>query len=182
MFGDFHGFSRLSDRQLLVFYGHVMTRIAAILDNYDRDIAARNTWGDGLFVIFSELGAAARCALEIQSTLAGLDWHSLGLPATLGLRLGLDAGAVFEVRDPVLKSLSFTGSHINRTARLEPNTPSGEVYVTEPFAALFTLLDEKELSCEYVGMMKAAKDYGRLRVYLLRRRTYSDFAPSKVKA
>jgi class 3 adenylate cyclase len=86
------------------------------------------------------------------------------------LRLGLDAGAVFEVRDPILKSASFTGSHINRTARLEPNTPPGEVYVTEAFAALVTLLEQRDFLCEYVGMMKTPKNYGRLRTYLLRRR------------
>lgn len=169
MFGDFHGFSRLTDRQLLIFYGEVMTRLASILGEYDRDIATRNTWGDGLFVVFRELGAAARCALDIQSNLAGLDWAELGLPATLGLRLGLDAGAVFEVQDPVLKTLSFIGSHINRTARLEPSTPPGEVYVTEPFAALFTLLQDRHITCEYVGMMQAAKNFGRLRTYLLRK-------------
>jgi adenylate cyclase len=169
MFGDFHGFGRLTDRQLLIFYGKVMTRLASILDEYDRDIATRNTWGDGLFVVFHELGAAARCALDIQSNLAALNWAALGLPTTLGLRLGLDAGAVFEVQDPVLKSLSFAGSHINRTARLEPSTPPGEVYVTEPFAALFTLLQDQHITCEYVGMMQAAKNFGRLRTYLLRK-------------
>jgi class 3 adenylate cyclase len=168
MFGDFHGFSRLTDRQLLIFYGRVMSRIASILDKYEGDIATRNTWGDGLFVVFTGLKAAARCALEIQSDLAGLDWQSLGLPTTLGLRLGLDAGAVFEVQDPVLKSPSFTGRHISRTARLEPSTPAGEVYVTEPFAALFTLLQDRHMTCEYVGMIQAAKNFGRLRTYLLR--------------
>lgn len=170
MFGDFHGFSRLTDRQMLTFYDEVMLRVAAVLDKYAGDVATRNTWGDGIFVVFSKLGAAARCALELQSALAELDFHALGLPKTLGLRSGLDAGAVFEVHDPILKSLSFTGSHINRTARLEPKTPPGEVYVTEAFAALFTLLEHQELICEYVGVMQAAKNYGRLRTYLLRRR------------
>jgi len=169
IFGDFHGFSRLTDHQLLIFYGKVMTRLASILDKYDRDIATRNTWGDGLFVVFRELGAAARCALDIQSNIAKLDWAALGLPTTLALRLGLDAGAVFEVQDPILKSLTFTGGHINRTARLEPSTPPGEVYVTEPFAALFTLLRNPHMTCEYVGMMRAAKNFGRLRTYLLRK-------------
>jgi adenylate cyclase len=168
MFGDFHGFSRLSDRQMLTFYEHVMRGVAAVLDRFGDDIAARNTWGDGLFVVFKELCAAARCAIEIQSSLARLDLPSLGLPASLGLRLGLDAGAVFEIQDPILKSLSFTGTHINRTARLEPSTPPGEVYVTEAFAALVTLIENKEFICEYVGLMQAAKNYGRLRTYLLR--------------
>lgn len=169
MFGDFYGFSRLSDRQMLNFYGKVMKRVAAALDEFGGDIAARNTWGDGLFVVFNEIGAAARCAMQIQSILTGLDLPSFGLPASLGLRLGLDAGAVFEIQDPILKSLSFTGTHINRTARLEPSTPPGEVYVTEAFAALFTLIKDKEFICEYVGLMQAAKNYGRLRTYLLRR-------------
>jgi adenylate cyclase len=159
---------------MLTFYGHVMPVLAKVLDNHGGAIATRNTWGDGLFVVFSALDAAARCALEIQSALAKLDFQSVGLPTTLGLRLGLDAGAVFEVQDPILKSLSFTGSHISRTARLEPSTPPGEVYVTEPFAALFTLLQDKELICEYVGFMQAAKNYGRLRTYLLRRRSLTD--------
>jgi class 3 adenylate cyclase len=167
MFGDFHGFSRLNDRQMLTFYDHVMDRVASVLDNYANEIVARNTWGDGLFLVLSNLGSAARCALELQSELAHLDFHSLGLPASLGLRLGLDAGAVFEVRDPILKSAAFAGSHINRTARLEPNTPPGEVYVTEAFAALV---------CEYVGMMKTPKNHGRLRTYLLRRRAKGDLA------
>lgn len=173
MFGDFHGFSLLSDRQLLTFYSQVMQWVAAVLDTFPGDIAARNTWGDGLFVVFEDLGAAARCAMQIQTILAGLDFPSLGLPASLGLRLGLDAGAVFEVHDPILKSLTFTGTHINRTARLEPSTPPGEVYVTEAFAALFTLIEDEELICEYVGLMQAAKNYGRLRTYLLRRRAYA---------
>jgi adenylate cyclase len=176
MFGDFHGFSQLSDRQMLSFYDHVVLRIATVLDKYGSEIATRNTWGDGLFVVFSELAAAAHCALDLQQALAKLDYHSFGLPSTLGFRLGLDAGVVFEVRDPILKSLSFTGHHINRTARLEPSIPPGEVFVTEAFAALFTLVEHRELICEYVGMIQAAKNYGRLRTYLLRQRISSGLA------
>ena len=170
LFGDFHGFSRLTDRQMLSFASHVMLRVAEVLDEYESDIDTRNTWGDGLFVVFRSLGAAARCALDMQASLAKLDLGSLGLPSTLGLRLGLDAGAVFEIRDPILKSPGFTGRHISRTARLEANTPPGEVYVTEAFAALFTVSERKDVICEYVGLMNTAKRYGRLRTYLLRHR------------
>jgi adenylate cyclase len=170
LLGDFHGFSRLKDRQILTFFRHVMQRVADVLDEYDADIITRNTWGDGLHVMFRELGSAARCALDIQAGLARLDLSALGLPPTLGLRLGLDAGAVFEIRDPVLKSTGFAGSHINRTARLEVTTPPGEVYVTEAFAALFALREHHDLACEYVGLMNTPKGFGRLRTYLLRRR------------
>ncbi|HEX4410015.1 MAG TPA: adenylate/guanylate cyclase domain-containing protein [Xanthobacteraceae bacterium] len=170
MFGDYKGFSKLSDRQMLIFYDSVVPKIAAVIEKYSSGIATRNTWGDGLFLVFSDLAAAAYCGLEIQSTLAAMDMDAIGLPQTFSLRLGVDAGAVFEINDPILRSISFTGSHVNRTARLEPSTPPGEVYVTEAFAALFTLLADKELTCDYVGLMRAAKNYGRMRTYRLRHR------------
>jgi adenylate cyclase len=81
----------------------------------------------------------------------------------------LDAGAVFEIRDPILKSTGFAGSHISRAARLEVTTPPGEVYVTEAFAALFALREHQDLACEYVGLINTPKGFGRLRTYLLRR-------------
>jgi class 3 adenylate cyclase len=168
MFGDFVGFSRLADRQMLSFFEHVSSCVARTLDQFDAHIVTRNTWGDGIFVVFQDLRVAARCALAIQSDVARLDLASLALPATLGLRVGLDLGAVFEIEDPILKSVAFTGSHICRTARLEPETPPGEVYVTETFAALLMLNHPTEFTCEYVGLINAAKEYGRLRAYLLK--------------
>ena len=63
----------------------------------------------------------------------------------------------------------FTGSHVSRAARIEPVTPPGAVYVTEPFAAALVLAGRRDLTCDYVGHMPMAKDYGRLRMYRLRR-------------
>ena len=59
------------------------------------------------------------------------------------------------------------GSHVSRTARIEPVTPPGAVYVTEPFAAALGLEGREEFGCDYVGHMPAAKDFGRLRMYRL---------------
>jgi class 3 adenylate cyclase len=58
---------------------------------------------------------------------------------------------------------------VSRTARIEPVTPPGAVYVTEPFAAALMLETDHDFACDYVGHMPAAKDYGRLRMYRLRR-------------
>jgi hypothetical protein len=49
-------------------------------------------------------------------------------------------------------------------------TPPGEVYVTEQFAAALELDGDRDFACDYVGHMPAAKDYGHLRMYRLRRR------------
>ena len=51
---------------------------------------------------------------------------------------------------------------MSRTARIEPITPPGEVYVSEPFAAGLVLADRRDLTCDYVGHMPMAKGYGRL--------------------
>ena len=74
------------------------------------------------------------------------------------------------MKDLVLESPSFMGTHISRMARIEPVTPPGAVYVTEPFAAALELAGCTDLRCDYVGHMPAAKDYGRLRMYRLLRR------------
>jgi class 3 adenylate cyclase len=96
-----------------------------------------------------------------------LDLATTGLPEHLALRLGGHVGPVFELLDPVLGVPSFGGSQVSRTARIEPVTPAGTVYVTEPFAAALELADAP-FACDYVGHMPAAKDFGRLRMYRLR--------------
>jgi hypothetical protein len=74
------------------------------------------------------------------------------------------------------------GSHISRTARIEPVTPPGEVYVTEAFAASLELAGCNDLGCNYVGHMPAAKDYGRLRMYHLVRRGQVDARQERASA
>jgi len=58
--------------------------------------------------------------------------------------------------------------HVTRTARIEPVTPPGAVFVTEPFAAAL-VLENSPHACDYVGHRPAAKDFGHLRMYRLRR-------------
>jgi hypothetical protein len=50
----------------------------------------------------------------------------------------------------------------------QPVTPPGSVFVTEPFAAAL-VLENSRLTCDYVGHVPAAKDFGRLRMYRLGR-------------
>jgi class 3 adenylate cyclase len=106
--------------------------------------------------------------------IASIDFASHGLPGHLALRLGGHVGPVFPVYDPVLDADAFTGWHVSRTARIEPVTPPGEVYVTDAFAAALVLAGEHELTCDYVGHMAAAKGYGKLRMHRLRRTSWGD--------
>lgn len=168
-FGDFRGFGRLGERQLLAFNARVLALVAAVLDAAADDIELRQTWGDGLLAVFRTPARAAETVLRLQEALAGLDRAALGLPADFGLRAALHAGPVFRVQDPVTRQPGYVGRHISRTARMEPVTPAGEVYVSEDFAALLALEPGGPVAYEYVGRMPLAKEAGQLRMYLLRR-------------
>jgi class 3 adenylate cyclase len=169
LFGDVKGFSKLTDEQNPVFSERVLGAFAEAVNRHAEDVWYRNTWGDAVFVVLSDAAVAAACALDLQDAMAAIDLAAQGLPSHLSLRLGGHLGPVFPSYDAVRELPSFMGSHVSRTARIEPVTPPGEVYVTEPFAAALVLAGTPDFMCDYVGHMPAAKDYGRLRMYRLRR-------------
>jgi hypothetical protein len=169
IFGDIKGFSKLRDAEIPRFVDHVLGAMARALEPHEGDILFHNTWGDGLFLVLRDSVAAARCALDLQAAVDRLDRAALGLPAHLGLRLGAHTGPVYGQRDPLLRRDNFFGAHVSRAARIEPITPVGDVYVTEAFAAELALQPALPVRCDYVGHMPAAKGYGSLRMYLLRR-------------
>ena len=156
--------------QIPIFIDEIMGRFAEVIGALGNSVLYRNTWGDGLYLVLSDVAAAARCALALQETMSQIDLPALQLPESLGLRIGGHVGPIFDTRDPILDRPSFYGSHVTHTARIEPNTPEGDVYVTEPFAALLALERDCPYSCEYVGHMPAVKDYGSFRMFVLKAR------------
>jgi len=170
IFADVKGFSKLADEQVPLVLQHVLSAFATVLERYEGAIEHRNTWGDALYVVLTDTVLAAECALELQQGISAIDLRDLELPDDLALRIGAHVGPVFPLEEPVLRTRAFTGSHVSRTARIEPVTPPGTVYVTEPFAAALELAQRPGLGCDYVGSMPAAKDYGHFRMYRLRRR------------
>jgi class 3 adenylate cyclase len=171
LFADIQGFSKLKDEELPRFARRVLGAFAETLDRHSDAVEHRNTWGDALYVVLSDATTAAACALDLQGAMGEIDFEAEGLPGHLALRLGGHLGPVFPTQDPVIDEVAFLGSHVSRTARIEPVTPPGVVYVTEPFAAALALAGPEQFICDYVGHMPAAKDFGRLRMYRLWRRT-----------
>ena len=166
LFGDVKGFSKLTEAQIPGFVEHVLGTLGRVLRQYGEQVLYRNTWGDGLFLVIGDAAIAARCALALQTALEQLDLPAHGLPDTLALRLGGHFGPVFETTDPVQGVTNYFGAHVSRTARIEPVTPPGEVYVTEQFAARLAL-EPAGFGCDYVGQVPAAKGYGTMRMYHL---------------
>jgi class 3 adenylate cyclase len=169
LFGDIRGFSRLADAELPRFVDIVLGAFANVIDGYGADVLLASTWGDGLYLVFDNAGRAASCALDLQAAMAAIDLARVGLPDHLALRIGGHLGPVYAGRDPIMKQNNFFGAHVSRAARIEPVTPEGCVYVTETLAAVLAIHNAAEFACDYVGMTEAAKHYGAMRMFLLRR-------------
>ncbi len=169
LFTDFAGFSTLRETALPAFWGGVMRRIADVLDGHDEGIACRNSWGDALYAVASSASLAARVALELQDALADFDYTTLGLE-TGGMRVAAHYGSAWRTSDPITGRPTFYGTEVSKAARIEPVTPPGAVFVTEPFAAILALEAAESFACRYVGRIALAKNYGEFPMYRLSRK------------
>lgn len=168
LFADAVGFSKLTEREVPRFLEHVLGAIRSLSDKFTDSILAKNTWGDGLYFVFSDVVVAGNFALELADLPAETKSQGKGLPSELNLRIGLHAGPVYEFDDPITGQRNYSGTHVSRAARIEPITPPGQVYASEAFAALAAARAEKSFVCDYVGQTPMAKGYGTLPTYHVR--------------
>jgi hypothetical protein len=169
LFADAVGYSRLNEDQTRLFVAHFLSPIAELIEASPHPPVLRETAGDGFYFVFEHTRDAGLFAVALQDLVARLDWEARGLPATLGLRVGLHCGPVQRVIDPITRLPKYTGPHTSRTARIEPITPPGQVYASQAFAAVAAATGVEELVFEYVGQTALAKKYGSLPLYHVRR-------------
>lgn len=171
LFADFAGFSKLGEAELPIFAIEVMGGIGRILDGFGDAVLFRNTWGDAVYAVIDNPATAARIALAMQEQLnvlppgLGLDGHRAGM------RTGIHFGPIYRGADPVVGNELWYGTEVTRTARIEPVTLVGQVYCTQPLAAMLALENARDFDCDYVGKVGLAKNYGELALYRLSRRS-----------
>ncbi|HEX3996629.1 MAG TPA: tetratricopeptide repeat-containing protein [Acetobacteraceae bacterium] len=167
LFGDVRGFSKLNEAQQLLFLDHIIGGFADVLDagNYAE---YAETAGDGLFVIVSDVAKAAECCFALRDVLLPEKVAAAGLPDHLALRLSAHVGPLHRRYDRVIRRDKFCGMEVIRTARIEPVTPAGEIFVTEQFAATLACTAGDRYLCEYAGVLPMAKNFGECRMYSLR--------------
>lgn len=169
LFTDFVGFSKLSEAALPAFWDGVMRCVAEVLDEHDGEVSCRNSWGDALYAVTPSAAAAAEIALELQARLARFDYQAAGLDGGGGMRIGAHCGSVYKTTDRITGRTTFYGTEVSRAARIEPVTPPGAVFVTEPLAAILALEAQGRFQCHYVGRISLAKNYGDYPMYRLQR-------------
>lgn len=174
VFTDFKGFSRLPEPVMPQFWSDVMGRCAAVLTAHRAEVKCLNTWGDALYLALDDVRAAATVLCGLQEALAGIDAAALGLPPGSGMRIAAHYGSVYAVDDPVTGMPNYYGTEVSRAARVEPITPPGQVYVTEPMAAAVEMTCRDAFACRYVGRLALAKDFGVERIYRLERIRVND--------
>jgi len=169
LFTDFKGFSTLSESALPAFWDGVMRIVAEVLDGQEDEVECRNSWGDALYAVTSSASSAAEIALQLQDRLAQYDYATLGMDGSGGMRIGAHYGPAYRTIDHITGRITFYGTEVSKAARIEPVTPPGAVFVTEPLAAILALEGRGRYTCRYVGRIALAKKYGDYPMYRLTR-------------
>jgi class 3 adenylate cyclase len=172
LFADVEGFSKLNDEEIPRFVHHFLGLVGKLLGESARKPLMRNTWGDGLYFVFSNVRDDGQFALDLRDLVRSTDWADKGLP-NLNLRIGLHAGPVYSCTDPVTLRTNYIGPHVSWAARIEPITPTGQVYASHAFAALAAVEGVREFRCNYVGQTPMAKQYGTFPTYVVLRRNFA---------
>jgi class 3 adenylate cyclase/tetratricopeptide (TPR) repeat protein len=168
LFADVSGFSRMPEQYAPRFAELFLGTCKRILNSLVHQPAHVNTLGDGIFLVFDLPTHAAEFALLLQREIGRFDWPALGLAPETGVRIALHTGPLFRIYDPVTARHTFYGTHVNRTARLEPVVQPQSIFATEEFAASLIAEEQIRFTCDYIGAMALAKRFGDARLYRLR--------------
>jgi adenylate cyclase len=168
LFSDVRGFSKLSDRDILWYYNTLQPALAAVINEFRTEIQHLDTWGDAIFLVTEKASTAAKIAVALNDAIAGLDQSSLSLQVPLLMRIGLHYGPVYKVYDHLRQCYTFSSNDVTKTARIEPVTPPGEIFGTEPFVAMLELEGEGWANFEYAGTLHSAKNFGAFRMFHVR--------------
>ena len=180
LFADAVGFSKLGETEVPLFVRHFLGLVGKLIQEFSPAPVMKNTWGDGLYFVFPDVRSAGLFALKLRDRIHTTRWDLKGL-RNLELRIGLHAGPVYRCVDPVTEHENYIGAHVSRAARIEPITPPGYVYASQPFAALAAAENELEFKCDYVGHTAMAKNYGTFPTYVVHYRKDESERPSAIE-
>jgi class 3 adenylate cyclase len=178
LFSDFVGYSKLTE-QCMPHYLAFLDHIAQDLEDELRPAEGIETWGDAIFAVMPRASDLVRFAFALNGAIQRHRTPDPTRGVWLDTRISLHAGPVFPGRDPFTGRNRFTGTHINRAARLEPVTVPGQIYATQHFVALLAAEESQRrhevdasgeafnpiASCSYLGILSLAKGFGKDAVY-----------------
>lgn len=169
LFADVRGFGALRDDQIPAFIELVMGQMARAIERLAARPSHIETWGDGLFLVFDQPVDAALAALALLETHKALDLRSLGLPRSLGLRIGGHCGPVHLRTHPLTRAPAVIGAHVVVAARIEPDVAPGSACVSEALAGALATFHGDNVRCGYVGRTQGHKGFPATPIFSLTR-------------
>ena len=162
VFADLVGSSKLEAEELPALLMFFLAEANRFLAEDHLVPWLRNTWGDGLFLVFDTVEQAARFAVRLVN---GVRWSEHGGAQQPAIRVSLHAGPVVEAHDAILERNNVFGHHVIRAARVEPVTPPGVVFATEEAASLLRATSDRRFDCVYMGRISMPKGFGETPIY-----------------
>ena len=166
IFSDLKGFSKLTEPEIRIFYKNLIPRLHNdIIDIVNKSLV-RNTWGDAIVAVFENGKDATDFALVYRNFFRNFDFASLGISKLLP-RIACHFGEFEFFDDPLLGNKNILGTNINTTARIEPVTKAGEIFVTKPFKDAIKRLPEKIVYVRFdeFGDIPLAKNFGKQEIF-----------------
>ena len=109
-------------------------------------------------------------ASVVNDIILTTNWSERNLPESTNIRIALHVGPVFKGIDPITDKGNAYGTHINRTARMEPVTLPGCIYASEQFASTLIVETRDKYKYEYVGIIELPKKFGKQEIYSVSRK------------
>ncbi|GHU23435.1 hypothetical protein FACS1894172_08240 [Spirochaetia bacterium] len=168
VFTDLKGFSKLSEDEIILFQTEVVPALALKIKVYKDRSKFWNTWGDAIFAAFENGIDAVLFMLEYRNFFKEHKYSKMDLNS-IHPRIAGHFGSALVVDDPILGNINLFGANINQTARIEPITRAGEIFVSTDFKKAYNKIkgEKPQIKFNELGIIKLAKDFGEREVFRL---------------
>ena len=165
MFTDIKGFSKLSKEENLIFFKEVLKDLANKINKYKEECLVWNTWGDALVAIMEDSEVIKNLLFDYRDFFQNYDFKSKNI-RELQPRIAAHFGEFDIFEDKLLDRQNAIGENINLTARIEPITLPGDIFVTEDFK--FNIeKNQDDIKFQSLGELPLAKNFGSYNLYRL---------------
>ena len=154
VFADVRGFSTLPEQHSPQFAERFLGEARDALRACGDQVHTTQTAGDGVYATFGSAHAAASFAIDLRDRVRRVDWTQFGMSPDTTVRVAVHCGPAYRIMCPVTDRPNYCGTHIIRTARVEPVVTPGEVFVTDSMAAYLALEAAEAFECDYLGVLR----------------------------
>jgi class 3 adenylate cyclase len=165
LFADIVGFSKIPEEHTPYFMFEILRTIGNKMKELGSPPEIINTWGDAIFAVYENAAEIMEFAVTLQEIMETSNWLEMNLPIKLNIRISLHTGPVFMTLDSITHRLNAYGTHINRTARMEPITIPGCIYASQQFASKLIYETDNLYQYEYVGFIELPKKFGKQEMF-----------------